>query len=110
MQTLHKSFPDFVKLIGYVSFAAIVVWFNPFVGPSPKIRIFFCLLSTSREELLAAPKIMRFLLKLLSGNKNCECASNPIPCPLCAYLSGSEILLDFSDPNRQLPNAKSVCV
>ena len=42
------------------------------------------------------------------GNENFERAWNPIPEPLYAYLSGSEFLVNFKDPNKQLPNVKSV--
>ena len=45
---------------------------------------------------------------LLSGNKNCECESNPIPYPGYTYLSESAFLVNFTEPNKQFRNAKSV--
>ena len=38
--------------------AVSVVSFNPFLGPSPRIKISFFLLSTCTEELMSAPKII----------------------------------------------------
>ena len=51
---------------------------------------------------------MTFFPILPSGNKNCERESNLIPQPLYLYLSRSAFLVSFTDPNKQLPNAKSV--
>ena len=39
-------FPDCVKLIGYFASAVNVVSSNPCVGPSPRVKISFSLLST----------------------------------------------------------------
>ena len=51
-------FPDYVKLVGYWASAFIVVSSNYCVGPSPKIKISFHLLSTCTDDLISAPKIM----------------------------------------------------
>ena len=52
--------PDCVKLIGYFASAVNVISFSPCVGPSPRIKIPFPLLSTCTDELISTPKIMTF--------------------------------------------------
>ena len=54
-------FPDCAKLIGCFPSAANVVSSNSCVGPSPRIKISFLLLSTCTDELIPAPKTMAFL-------------------------------------------------
>ena len=56
-----------------------VVSSNPGAGPSPRIKISFPLLSTYTDELISAPKIMKFFPMVPSGNENSEQESNPIP-------------------------------
>ena len=51
---------DFVSLIEYLAYAVNVVSSNPYVGPSPRIKISFPSLSTCIDELLSAPKVMMF--------------------------------------------------
>ena len=51
---------------------------------------------------------MTFFSMLPSGNKNSERKLNQIPYPVYTCLSGSAFLVSFTDPNKQLPNAKSV--
>ena len=53
-------FPDYVKLIGYCASAVNVVSSKHCVGLSPRIKIFFLLLSTCTNEIKSAPKIMTF--------------------------------------------------
>ena len=67
-----------VKLIGYFV-SAINVWFNPCLGPSPRIKISFPLLSTLADELISATKIITVLPILPSVNENSERDSNPMP-------------------------------
>ena len=43
-----------------------------------------------------------------SGDENSEQESNSIPQPLYLSLSRSVFLVSFTDPNKQLPNVKSV--
>ena len=59
-------------------------------------------------EVMSTPKIMTFFPKLPSVNKNCEQESNPVLYPLYLYLTRSTFLISFTDPNKQLPNVKSV--
>ena len=47
-------------------------------------------------------------IMLPSGNKNSERESNPMSLPLYLYLSRSLFFVSFADPNKQLPNVKSV--
>ena len=57
MQTYNGNpFPDFVKLIGYLTFVIIVVLSKASFGLSPRAKISFFLLWTCREELTSAPK------------------------------------------------------
>ena len=55
MQTYANVFPDFVKLIEYLSPVVIVVLSKPDVGPATRIKIFLFLLSICTEELLSTP-------------------------------------------------------
>ena len=54
---------------GIYFFAVIVVSSNPCVGPSPRTKGSFFLLSTCTEKLVSAPKIFVFLANLPLGNK-----------------------------------------
>ena len=56
-----------------------VVLFNPCVGPLPRIKISFPLLSICTDELISAPNTMTFLPTLPSGNEYSIRVSNPIP-------------------------------
>ena len=58
-----------VKLIKYISSAVNVVSSNLCIGASPRITIFFPLLSIWTDELESAPKIMTFFPKLPSVYK-----------------------------------------
>ena len=51
---------DFVKLIGYLAYADNAVPSNPCVGPLPRIKISFPVLSACTDELISTPKIMAF--------------------------------------------------
>ena len=70
---------DLEKLIKYSASSANVVLSNPCVGPLPKIKIFFFLLSTCTDELISTPKIMTFLCESKSGSIKSERELNPIP-------------------------------
>ena len=50
---------------------------------------------------------MTFFSILPSGNENSERKLNQLPYPVYTCLSGSAFLVSFTDPNKQLPNAKS---
>ena len=52
---------------------------NPSVGPLPRIKISFSLLSMCPNELISAPKIIPFLPTLPSGKQWYPQVSNPIP-------------------------------
>ena len=65
-------FPDCEKLIEYFTSAVNVVSSSPHVGPSPRIKISFPLLSTCTDELISAPKIMTFFSMVPSSNENSE--------------------------------------
>ena len=81
---------------------------NPCVGPSPKIKISFPLLSTCTDELISASKIMSFFPMVPSGNENYERELTPMLQPLYLYLSRSVFLVIFTDLNKQLHNVKYV--
>ena len=81
---------------------------DPRVGLSPRMKISLPLLSTCKDELISAPKIMTFFLMVASSNENSERESNPMLQLLYLYLCRSAFLVSFTDPNKQLPNLKSV--
>ena len=59
---------DLDKLTEYRAFAARVLSCNTCVGPIPRIKISFFLLSTCTDELTSTHKITTFLPMLPSGN------------------------------------------
>ena len=65
-------FPDCEKLTEYFASTVNVVSCTPHVGPSPRIKIYFPLLSTCTDELISAPKIMTFFSMVPSSNENSE--------------------------------------
>ena len=103
-----KLFPDCIKLTGYFSSAVNVASFHPCVGSLPRIKISFPLLLICTDELISAPKIMTFSPMLPYVNENSERESNPMPYPLCSYLSKSVFLFSYANPNKQLLNVKIV--
>ena len=72
-------FLDFfsVILIEY-NFSALSVCSKPCVGPFPRIKTSFFLLSIFIDEHISAPKMVTFLPTPLS-NEKVPCLSNPIP-------------------------------
>ena len=60
---------------------------NPYVGPSPRIKISFFLLSTCKGELISAPKIITLQPNPQLGNEKVPCPSHPTPYPEYLYLS-----------------------
>ena len=72
------------ETIFYIIFSKIhlmqLVPSNPCVGPLPRIKISFFLLSTCTEELISTPKIIQFLPNPLP-NENSAYLSNPVPYP-----------------------------
>ena len=77
MKTLLCS----AKVIQYFFSAVSVVSSNPCVGPSPRIKISFFLLSPCREELISTPKIITFFANPPVGNEKVPFISNPIQYP-----------------------------
>ena len=67
------------KLTDHWASPVNVVSSNPCVGPKPRIKISFILLSICTDELISTPKIMALWTMLPSGNGNCERESNSIP-------------------------------
>ena len=45
-----------IRILEYLVSAVIVILFNPCAGPSPRIKIYFSLLSACIDELLSTPK------------------------------------------------------
>ena len=68
-----------VKLIEYI-FSAVTVCSNPFVGPLPRIKIYFFLLSRYGDKLIPTPNVIIFLPTPLP-TKNSPLLSDPIPYP-----------------------------
>ena len=69
-----------VKLVEYIFSAVKVISSYPCVGPSPRIRISFFLMSTSAEELISTPNVIQFLPNPLP-TANFPDLPNPIPYP-----------------------------
>ena len=79
MRTKQNFLFDLEKLIENWAFAVNVVSSNYCVGPKPRIKISFFLLSICTDELMSTPKTMTFLPTIPSQNENSEHESNPIP-------------------------------
>ena len=69
---------DFEKLIEYWVSAVDIVSPNHCVGPKPKIKISFLLLSICTDEVISTSKIMTVLPMLPSGNECSDSESNPL--------------------------------
>ena len=80
---------------------------NPCVGPFPKIKMSFPLLSIRTDELISTPKIIALLPKLPSGCVKTPLPSNPIQYPEYLYLSTSTFLVVLTPPNKQFSKVKS---
>ena len=52
---------------------------NRCVGPFPRIRMSFFLLSISTDELISAPNIITFFPVPMLGHEKDPCPSNPTP-------------------------------
>ena len=76
---------------------------NPCVGPLPRTKMCFFLLSIFIDELISTSKIITFLPKSLPNEKDVS-LSNPIPYPEYPYLSISAFLVNLTDPNKQFSN------
>ena len=85
-----------------------VVSSNPWVGPSPRIKISLFSLSICTDELISAPKIVTVFPSLPSVSETSERESNPMPDLLYLFLSRSAFLVSFTDPNKQIFNIKSM--
>ena len=77
MQNQTKFLFRYCK-IEYI-FSAVNVCSNPCVGPFPRIRMSFFLLSMCAEELISTPKIITFRPNPLLGNEKLDFLSNPVP-------------------------------
>ena len=82
-----------VKLIEYF-------FSNSCVGPSPRTKIYFFLLSTCTKKLMSTPKIIQFLLNPLPTEK-VPFLPHPIPYLEYLYLSKSTFLFNVTAPNKQ---------
>ena len=72
---------------------------NPCVGPLPKIKISFFLLSIFVDELISTPKIITFQPNLGSRKEKLQCLSNPVPYTEYLYLSMTTFLVKVMAPN-----------
>ena len=90
-----------LKLIEYTFSAVNECSPNPYVGPFPRIRISFPLLSIWIDEFISTPKIITFWSSPLSGNENLDVLSNAIPYPEYLYLLTSAFLVKVTAPNKQ---------
>ena len=70
---------DLEKLIEYWASADKAVSSSHCVGPIPRNKIYFFLLSICTDDVMSIPKTTTFLLTQPSGNGNSERESNPIP-------------------------------
>ena len=77
MQARTDFFVLCVKLIEF-NFSALSVCSNPCVGPFPRIKISFLLLSILVDELISTLKIT-FLPNPIPGDEKLPYLSNPIP-------------------------------
>ena len=103
MQLKQKFLLCFAKLMEYV-FSALSVCSKPCVGPLPKIKMSFFLLSIFVDEVMSIPKIATFLPNPVPGNQKLPCLSNPIPYSKYLYLSISAFLVRLTAPNKQFSN------
>ena len=94
-----------VKLFKYI-FSADSVCSNPCVGPLPRIKISFFLLSIFAHELISTPNITKFLPVPPLGCEKNQCLSNPIPYPEYLHLSISAFLVNVAAPNKQFSSAE----
>ena len=74
---------------------------NACVGPLPRIKVSFFLLSNFVDELISTPKIITFLPVLPEGCEKHPSLSNPIPLLEYPYLSISLFLVNLTAPNKQ---------
>ena len=81
MTTYTQFISDPEKVIEYSASAVSEVLHNTFTCPLPRIKIFLLLLLACTDNLILAPKIMKFLPQSKFGNEICERESNPIPYP-----------------------------
>ena len=108
MEAQAKLLVFSVKLIKYI-FSALSVCSNPCVGPFPRIKISFFLLSIFADEFISTPKIIRFLLTPLPNEKR-PCLSNPNKQPEYPYLSISAFLVNLTAPNEQYSSVGQLLV
>ena len=80
---------------------------NPCVGPLPRIKISYFLLSIfADEQRLSTPKIITFLSVPPPGCQKNPCLSNVIPYPEYLYLSISAFLVKLTAPNKQFSSVE----
>ena len=86
-----------------------VVSSNICIGPLPRIRISFFLLSACADELISTPKIMTFLPDpLLSDNVKLSLVSDTDPYSQYLYLSRSAFLVSLTANNKEFLNVNLV--
>ena len=81
------------------------VCYNPCVGPLPRIKISFFLLSISIDKLISTPKIILFLTVPPLKCEKHPCLSNLIPYPEYLYLSIPAFLINLAAPTKQFSSA-----
>ena len=85
-----------------IFFFADRVCFNLCVGPLPRIKLSFFLLSIFVDELISTPKIITFLPVTPLGWEKKPCLSNLIPYPEYLYCSISAgCLVKLTALNKQ---------
>ena len=80
---------------------------NPCVGPSPRIKTSFLVLSTCTEELISTRKIIVLLRNPALGCEKAPFPSNPIPYPEYLYLLISAFSVLLTAPNKQFSKVMS---
>ena len=75
------------------------------LGPLPKTKISFLLLSIFLDEIMSNPKSIAFLPNLVPGTEKLPYLSNPIPYQEYFHLSISAFLVKVTAPNKQFSNA-----
>ena len=89
-----------VKLIEQI-FSVLSVYSNYCVGPLPRIKMSFFLLSIFDDKLISTPKIITFLPSPQDGCEKNLFLSNPIPYPEYLCRSISICFVNLTAPNRQ---------
>ena len=71
------------------------------MGSSPRIKIYFFLLSACTENFISTPKINTLQPNPPQGNEKVPLLLNPMPYPDYLYLSISAFLVNLNASNKQ---------